>query len=90
MHKEEASQLFLCLGDGIRVKVVKMLYHNVSLSLEQLCERMDMTSLELQKHFDILCEAKLILKEENKFTCNKELVDTLMTFITTKCGCCSK
>ncbi|MDE5856150.1 MAG: helix-turn-helix domain-containing protein, partial [Anaeroplasmataceae bacterium] len=89
MHKEEASKLFASLGDGSRVKIVKMLYHNPVLSLDNLCERMDMNSFELKAHLNILCEVGLISKTEEQYSCNKELVDTLLSFIPTKCGCCS-
>lgn len=88
MHKEEASKLFASLGDGTRVKIVKMLYHNTHLNLEELCERTGLNSFELKSHLILLCDVELITKEENYFVCNKELVDTLLSFIPTKCGCC--
>lgn len=89
MHKEEASKLFASLGDGSRVKIVKMLYHNTSLSLNSLCERMGMSSSELEPHLNLLIEVELISKQGEQYTCNRDLVEALMAFITTKCGCCS-
>lgn len=89
MHKEEAGKLFASLGDGTRVKIVKMLYHNTTLSLSNLCERMGMSSSELEPHLNILLEVGLISKQGELYSCNKDLVEALMTFITTKCGCCS-
>lgn len=89
MHKEEAAKLFASLGDESRVKIVKMLYHNTALNLNNLCDRMGMSSAEIEPHLNLLIEVELISKQEDQYSCNKDLVEALMTFITTKCGCCS-
>lgn len=89
MHKEEASQLFACLGDPNRVKIVKMLYNNDSLTLKALEQRIGVDSFELKSHLKTLVDANLILNQQEVYRCNKELVDTLMSFISTRCGCCS-
>lgn len=88
MHKDEAGKLFASLGDPNRVKIVKMLYHNTTLNLEQLEERMGLSIVELKAHIQVLIDAGLILKNETAYECNREVVDTLMAFIPTKCSCC--
>ncbi|MDE6407564.1 MAG: helix-turn-helix domain-containing protein [Anaeroplasmataceae bacterium] len=89
MHKDEASRLFASLGDPNRVKIVKMLYHNETLSVEALTQIMDLSSLELKSHLSLLCEVGLVKKQNEEYCCNKELLDTLLAFIPTRCGCCS-
>lgn len=88
MHKEEAGKLFANLGNPDRVKIVKMLYHNPSLNFEQLQQRVDLSVLELNAQLDILLESGLITQNGTAYGCNKELVDSLMSFIPTKCSCC--
>lgn len=89
MHKEEASRLFASLGDPNRVKIVKMLYHNPNLNLEMLGNRMEVSSIELKAHLSILEEVGLVTKNADTYNCNKEVLETLLSFITTRCGCCS-
>lgn len=88
MHKEEAGKLFSILGNPDRVKIMKMLYHNQTLNIEQLQQRMNLPILELSSHLDILLESGLITQNGTTYVCNKELVDSLMSFIPTKCSCC--
>lgn len=88
MHKEEASRLFAVLGNPDCVKIVKMLYHNEQFNLEQLSSRMDLTGIELKTHIKNLCDVELILKDNETYRCNRVLVDSLMSFIITKCSCC--
>lgn len=88
MHKEEAGRLFAVLGEPIRVKIMKMLYHNTSLSMEELKGRMGLGEAELTPHLSSLCEVEFLYRQQNTYTCNKALVDTLMSFIPTKCACC--
>lgn len=88
MHKDEASYLFSVLGKPYRVKIVKMLYHNVSLTSEQIKERLDLDETLVEAHLETLCRANLIQQKDYSYFCNKELVDALMSFISTKCGCC--
>ena len=91
MHKEEASKLFSALADESRVKIVKMLYHNSELSDNQLLERLNCDEEKLLEQLSILLEADLIqVKLRNLspfYSCNKVLVDELMSFIQTKCKC---
>lgn len=89
MHKEEAGMLFECLGDPNRVKIVKLLYHTSFLTLVELEERIGISLIELKTHLQKLTDCNLIFSNESKYKCNKELVDTLMNFISTRCGCCS-
>lgn len=88
MHKEEASVLFAGLGHPDRVKIVKMLYHNETLSITQLLERMGIDAANIELHLQALKELKIVKLEGYYCSCNKELIDQLMSFITTKCGCC--
>lgn len=88
MHKEEAGLLFSCLGYPDRVKIVKLLYHNDNFTIQQLLERMNLEAVELDGHLQALSDAGLIKKEGYYCSCNKELVENLMSFITTKCSCC--
>ena len=84
MHKEEAGMLFECLGNPNRVKIVKLLYHTSFLTLVELEERIGISLLELKTHLQKLTDCNLIFSNENKYKCNKELVDTLMNFIDRK------
>lgn len=90
MHKQEASELFLVLGNQDRVKIMKFLYNNDIIytlpMLENLVEFLD----ELDNNLKVLLENNLLLKKENGYICNKEKVDELMSFITTPCGCMKK
>ena len=90
MHKQEASELFLVLGNPDRVKIIKFLYNNDIIytlpMLENLVEFLD----ELDNNLKVLLENNLLLKKENGYICNKEKVDELMSFITTPCGCMKK
>lgn len=90
MHKQEASELFLVLGNPDRVKIMKFLYNNDIIytlpMLENLVEFLDV----LEKNLKVLLENNLLLKKENGYICNKEKVDELMSFITTPCGCMKK
>lgn len=88
MHKDEAAKLFAGLSDPNCVKIVKMLYHNSALNLDQLEERMGVSRLELKSHLQGLLDLGLIENKETSYFCNKELVDSLMSFIPTKCSCC--
>ncbi|MDE5565518.1 MAG: helix-turn-helix domain-containing protein [Anaeroplasmataceae bacterium] len=88
MHKEEAGYLFNILGNPDRVKIVKMLYHNVSLTNEQIIERMNLDFNVIEEHLKTLINANLIQNKDYCYFCNKELIDTLMSFITTRCKCC--
>ncbi len=86
MHKEEVSELFKVLSHPSRVKIVKMLYHNEKLSFQDLTGRMN--NENLTEHLEVLVKANLIKKENDNYSCNRNLVDDLMSFISKKCGCC--
>ncbi|MDE7214076.1 MAG: helix-turn-helix domain-containing protein, partial [Anaeroplasmataceae bacterium] len=79
MHKDEASRLFASLGDPNRVKIVKMLYHNSTLSVERLSQMMDLSSLELKAQLNVLIEVGLVKKQNEDYCCDKELLDTLLS-----------
>ena len=91
MHKEEASQLFNVLGNVSRIKIVKVLYHNKEICA---CKFLDMISCKqstLSHHLNVLLKNKLVFKRKEGtnvfYSCNKELVDQLMSFIASKCKC---
>lgn len=88
MHKDEAAKLFASLGNPHQVKIVKMLYHNSILTLEQLEERIGVSEDELKSHIQALLEVGLITNNGIAYSCNTEVVDTLLAFIPTKCSCC--
>lgn len=88
MHRDEASELFACLGDMDRVKIMKMLYNNELMTYDQLNQRMGLEMEELKSQVLILEKLNFLSIQQDVIKCNKNLVDTLMTFITTKCSCC--
>ena len=88
MHKEEIATLFATLGHPDRVKIVKLLYHNDQLTLPQLMERMNLEVNDLQLHLQALHTDHLISMDTQYCACNKEVIDRLMSFISTKCSCC--
>ena len=91
MHKQEASVLFKALGDETRVKIVKVLYHNQEICACKFLDMVDCAQSTLSHHLSILVEVGLLThrKEGKKmlYSCNKQLVDELMTFIPTRCKC---
>ena len=84
MHKDEAAALFKIIGEPSRVKALKFLYNLGPMSLDELLE-LGTTFTDIQ----ILKENELII-ENDKFEVNKDLLDSLLSFIQTKCGCMSK
>ena len=90
MHKQEASELFLVLGNQDRIKIMKFLYNNDIIYTLPMLENLVEFLEELENNLKVLLENNLLLKKENGYICNKEKVDELMNFITTPCGCMKK
>lgn len=91
MHKLEASELFLLLGNPDRVKIVKFLYNSdVIYSLEMINNLVDCNQEELINHLNLLLDKEILIKKENGYICNKSKVYELMNFVLTPCGCMKK
>lgn len=86
MHKDDAAKLFGVLSDGSRVKICKMLYLKGSLDFDELLNLIGCDDIKLNEHLNLLIESELVIKED-KYLINSELLDTLMSFISTPCGC---
>lgn len=92
MHKQEASILFKALGDESRVKIVKVLYNKGEICACKLLDIVECKQATLSHHLKVLSNLELITcRKDGKqrlYSCNKELVDELMSFVSTPCGCC--
>lgn len=87
MHKEEASKLFFVLGKPNTVKMAKMLYNKGAMSKEALAALIKTSDIEFAADLKSMVEANLILVNGAEVEINRELIDTLMKFIVTPCGC---
>ncbi len=90
MHKEEASYLFSVLGNPNSVKIAKMLYNKGDMDISNLEKLIKTTPEEFMKALSNLLEAKLVLLEATLYKINKPLLENLLAFIVTPCGCCKK
>lgn len=94
MHKEEASKLFRVLGNETRVKIVKILFNNDKVLMDNFYHIFSSDRNELEMHFALLKEANLVMEktEGNNiyYICNKRLLNELMSFFKTKCSCCEQ
>ena len=90
MHKMEAANLFALLGDGDRVKTLKMLYMRDELSELALKMMVGSDDSKFDEDIKLLEEAELIIVKrgyETTYYPNKGKIDELMSFISTPCGC---
>lgn len=88
MHKEEASLGFKHLSNPHNVKIVKMLYVKGDLNVSALMEKIEIEEDELKGLLNELVEGNLITTTDNiNYSVNKDYVDTLMSFVSTKCKC---
>ncbi len=91
MHKQEASILFKALSEPNRVKIVKVLYHNKEFCVNELLNKVDCGQSTLCFHLKTLVNVNLLRQRKDGrktyYSCNKELVDQLMSFIPTRCKC---
>lgn len=85
MHKQEAAHLFAILGDEDIVKSLKLLYNLGDLSFNELSLRVD--SNDLDAKLELLIKENLVSLIDEKYHANRELIDELMSFITTACKC---
>ena len=94
MHKQEASILFKALGNESRVKIIKVLYHRGELCACKCLDLVDCKQATLSHHLSVLLKCGLLTQRKEGtnviYACNKPLVDELLHFIPTKCGCVSK
>ncbi len=92
MHKNDAAELFKVLGNPNRVKMLKILYNTESVSKNQFAKAFDCDDKALRYHLDLLTKCNLfkmnVTNESETYVCNRELVDELMSFVSTRCKCC--
>ncbi len=90
MHKMEAANLFALLGDGDRVKTLKMLYMREELSELALKMMIGSDDSKFEEDVKLLEKSELIIIKgdgEKMYYPNKDKIDELMSFISTPCGC---
>lgn len=90
MHKKEASELFNVLGNEDRVKIMKMLYNRGDLTFKELLSIIDCDEKELTDSLEKLLYFNLITTDNEIYSCNRELLNELLSFIITPCGCVRK
>lgn len=89
MHKQEASILFRALSNPNSVKVAKMLYNKGNLSNNELKLIMNIDEKSYNLALKELSDVNLIFVNE-MVELNKPLLEQLLSFITTPCGCMKK
>lgn len=87
MHKDEAAQLFGVLSHPVRVKTMKMLYHNGALTKEQLATMNGITTEDIVPHIELLCSVGFVNTDHELCMIDKDRLHDLLTFIPTPCGC---
>lgn len=90
MHKKEASELFNVLENEDRVKIMKMLYNRGDLTFKELLSIIDCDEKELTDSLEKLLYFNLITTDNEIYSCNRELLNELLSFIVTPCGCVRK
>ncbi len=90
MHKKEASELFNVLGNEDRVKIMKMLYNRGDLTFKELLSIIGFDEKELTDSLEKLLYFNLITTDNEIYSCNRELLNELLSFIVTPCGCVRK
>ena len=90
MHKKEASELFNVLGNEDRVKIMKMLYNRGDLTFKELLSIIGCDEKELADSLEKLLYFNLITTDNEIYSCNRELLNELLSFIITPCGCVRK
>ena len=90
MHKKEASELFNVLGNEDRVKIMKMLYNRGDLTFKELLSIISCDEKELTNSLEKLLYFNLITTDNEIYSCNRELLNELLSFIITPCGCVRK
>lgn len=90
MHKKEASELFNVLGNEDRVKIMKMLYNRGDLTFKELLSIIGCDEKGLTDSLEKLLYFNLITTDNEIYSCNRELLTELLSFIVTPCGCVKK
>lgn len=90
MHKKEASELFNVLGNEDRVKIMKKLYNRGDLTFKELLSIIGCDEKELTNSLEKLLYFNLITTDNEIYSCNRELLNELLSFIITPCGCVRK
>lgn len=90
MHKKEASELFNVLGNEDRVKIMKKLYNRGDLTFKELLSIIGCDEKELTDSLEKLLYFNLITTDNEIYSCNRELLNELLSFIITPCGCVRK
>ena len=90
MHKDEASRLFLALGDENAVKMAKMLYNRGDMNYDTLLNVVGCSIISFNKALESMLNTNLVLLNNDIYSINRELLDTLLKFIITPCGCTHK
>lgn len=86
MHKKEASELFNVLGNEDRVKIMKMLYNRGDLTFKEFLSIIGCDEKELTDSLEKLLYFNLITTDNEIYSCNKKLLNELLSFIITPCG----
>ena len=87
MHKKEASELFKVLGKEDRLKITKIIYNLGNLTLSELLQIIGCDNAELANSLNILIGVDLVSYDGNEYSCNKDHLNELLSFIVTPCGC---
>ena len=90
MHKDDAAKLFSALGDENAVKMVKMLYNKGDMSFDKLKEVVGCSLLDFNKALEAMLGCELVIMDNDICSLNKELLNTLLKFLVTPCGCTHK
>ncbi len=90
MHKQEASILFRVLGNETAVKAMKMLYNRGKMDFDTLAKVVGADEEEFNLALHNLTNNSLVIINDGIFEVNKALLDELLSFIVTPCGCTHK
>lgn len=90
MHKDDASYLFGILADENAVKMAKMLYNKGDMDIDMLFKATGCGLVDFNKALTSMLEGELVLLNDTSYSINRPLLDTLLKFIVTPCGCVHK
>ncbi len=90
MHKDEASRLFAALADENSVKLAKMLNNRGDMNYDALLNVVGCNIMAFNRSLESMLNSKLVLLNNDIYSINKELLDTLLKFIVTPCSCTHK
>ena len=87
MHKDDASYLFGVLADENSVKMAKMLYNKGDMDYDTLKAMVGCDLMSFNKSLTSMLESNLVISNNDVYSINRKLLDTLLKFIVTPCGC---